>query len=249
MSAPVFLLDGPDIAGLGVGETVLLDGDEGRHAVTVRRMTVGEPIELVDGFGRRLSGVVAQLIGKSGLLVTIQTAQQEPPPVPQVIVVQAIPKGERGELAVETLTEVGVDVIVPWAASRCVAQWRGDKVERGVEKWRRSARESTKQARRAFLPVIRPLASTQDICDLLRSCTRGVVLHEEGALRLASLSLPTSGDVVLVVGPEGGISEDELAAFAAAGALPCRLGSSVLRTSTAGTAAVAVVLAASGRWS
>ena len=172
----------------------------------------------------------------------------EPAPSPRVIVVQAVPKGDRGELAVETLTEVGVDVIVPWAAARCVAQWRGEKAERGVEKWRRTARESAKQARRARVPAVVGLTDTADVVTLLGTASRAIVLHEAAALRLASLAVPGSGDVVLVVGPEGGLTDDEVTAFEAAGALSCRLGSTVLRTSTAGTAAVAVVMAGSGRW-
>lgn len=247
MSAPVFLvppggLDGP-------GSTLVLTGDEGRHAVTVRRLAVGEPVECVDGSGTRVLGVVAAIRSPDRLEVRVERVEIEPAPDPRVIVVQAVPKGDRGELATATLTEVGVDVIVPWAATRCVAQWRGDKADRGVAKWRRTARESAKQARRARVPDVLDLADTADVVTLLGTASRAVVLHESGALRLAALALPRSGDVVLIVGPEGGITDAEVTAFEAAGALSCRLGASVLRTSTAGTAAAAVVMAAAGRWS
>jgi len=177
---------------------------------------------------------------------------QHQSPAPRVVVVQALPKGERGDLSVELLTEVGVDVVVPWQASRSVAVWKGEKASRGVEKWRTTAREASKQARRPFVPDVEALASTDDVVARLRAVAAAggtcVVLHEAASLRMASLRLPRVGDVVLVVGPEGGISDDERAAFEAAGAPSARLGPSVLRTSTAGTVAAGVVLAACGRW-
>jgi 16S rRNA (uracil1498-N3)-methyltransferase len=246
MSAPVFVVPPSQVA---AGDHLVLGGEEGRHAVTVRRLTVGEAVECVDGAGTRARGVVAGVEGKDRLDVMVERVDVEPAPSPRLVVVQAIPKGERGELAVELLTEVGADVIIPWAAARCVAQWRGEKAVRGEQKWRRTAQEAGKQARRSWLPEVLPMAGTDDVVTLLGAVSRAVVLHEAGALRLASLALPTNGDIVLIVGPEGGITDDELAAFGAAGALTCRLGASVLRTSTAGAAAAAVVMAASGRWS
>lgn len=234
---------------VAAGARLLVTGDEGRHAVTVRRLRPGEPVECVDGAGWRGTGVVAAVSGGDRLEVLIERAGVEPAPSPRLIVVQAVPKGERGEVAVETLTEVGADVVVPWAAARCVARWQGERAGKGVTRWRRTAREAAKQARRARVPEVLDLADTADVVTLLGTATRALVLHEAAALRLASLAVPGAGDVVLVVGPEGGLSEGELTAFAAAGALTVRLGEEVLRTSTAGTAAAAVVLAASGRWS
>ncbi|TAK68940.1 MAG: 16S rRNA (uracil(1498)-N(3))-methyltransferase [Actinomycetota bacterium] len=247
MSPPVFLV-APQVLDSVAGGRIVLDGAEGRHAVTVRRLRVGEPVELVDGAGTRAHGVVAEVAGRDQLTVEVGRVHHEPPPQPRVVVVQALPKGDRGETAVETLTEVGADVIVPWAAARSVARWDVQRAERGLARWRASAREASKQARRARVPEVTGVASTAEVDQLLRSARLGLVLHESAALRLAAMRLPEAGDVVIVVGPEGGIDDDELAGFVAAGGLAVRLGPTVLRTSTAGTAAAAVVLAATGRW-
>ena len=162
--------------------------------------------------------------------------------------VQALPKGDRGETAVETMTEIGVDVVVPWSASRAIVQWKGERGEKALAKWRATAREAAKQSRRAWWPEVTPPASTAEVAALLGGAALAVVLHEDAEPALAGLPMPASGDVVLVVGPEGSISPQELAAFEAAGARAYRMGPTVLRTSTAGTAAATVVLANSGRW-
>lgn len=231
------------------GEVLVVAGDEGRHAVTVRRMRAGEAVEVVDGQGLRAYGSVVATVGKDRLEVLVERAQVEPAPSPRLVVVQAVPKGERGEVAVETLTEVGVDVVVPWAAARCVVRWDGERAGRGVARWRRTALEAAKQSRRSWVPIVPDLADTADVAALIAASSRAVVLHGAAALRLSSLAIPADGDVVLVVGPEGGLTDAEITTFEAAGALSARLGATVLRTSTAGTAAAAVVLAASGRWS
>jgi len=146
------------------------------------------------------------------------------------------------------LTEIGVDEIVPWAASRCVSVWRGERAAKSHAKWESTAREAAKQARRSWFPVVPPLASTADVVSLLASADLAVVLHEKGEVALAALPVPGSGRIVVVVGPEGGISPEELAAFAAAGVRSARLGAEVLRTSTAGVAAVSALLARTSRW-
>ncbi len=171
----------------------------------------------------------------------------EPAHSPRLVVVQALPKGDRGELAVETMTEVGVDVVVPWAASRCVTRWRDARGEKALARWRTSAQAAAKQSRRSRFPEVTDLATTGDVAALLSRAAVGAVLHEQAAEPLAALSLPDAGDVVLVVGPEGGVSDDELGTFRDAGAATYRLGETVLRTSTAGSAALAVLLARS-RW-
>ena len=251
MTAPFFLVD-PEALVATVGGVVVLEGAEGRHAATVRRIEIGEVVLVGDGSGRVVEGVVAAVVGRDRVEVTVTSYLVHPQPLPRVIVIQALAKGDRGELSVELLTEVGVDVVVPWSASRSVAQWRADKVERGVGKWRSTAREAAKQSRRPFVPEVRPLASTSAAVALLAEIVgaggTAIVLHEGAHLRMASLQVPRTGDVVLVVGPEGGISDDERAAFTSAGAITARLGPSVLRTSTAGTVAAAVVLASCGRW-
>lgn len=250
MTAPFFLAE----AGVPrqEGAVVVLDGAEGRHAVSVRRITVGETILVGDGSGAVVEAEAIGVVGRDRLEARVVGVTLHERPSPRVVVVQALPKGERGDLSVELLTEVGADVVVPWSASRSVAVWKGEKAQRGVEKWRTTAREAAKQSRRPFVPDIDPLASTSDVVALLSAVAASggvaLVLHEGASLRMASVRLPRTGDVVLVVGPEGGISDDERAAFEAAGALSARLGPSVLRTSTAGTVAAAVVLAGCGRW-
>jgi 16S rRNA (uracil1498-N3)-methyltransferase len=248
MTAPVFVVDDDRLAGAVQGALIRLDGAEGRHAVAVRRLTVGEQIMLTDGRGTGVPGIVAALHGKDALDVEAAGRCEEPAGQPRITVVQALPKGDRGELAVETMTEVGVDSVVPWAASRSITQWRGDRGLKALAKWRATAREAGKQSRRLRFPVVHDLMTTRQVATLLGSAALAAVLHEEGAEPLAAAPLPTEGEIVLVVGPEGGVSPDELAAFAGAGARPYRLGPSVLRTSTAGVAAGALLLGRTGRW-
>ncbi|KFG75579.1 16S rRNA (uracil(1498)-N(3))-methyltransferase [Streptomyces mutabilis] len=248
MTAPVFVVDALGPGDLPGGEYVL-DGPEGRHAVSVKRLRPGEDVVLTDGRGRWAEGVVKAAEGKDRLVVTDLTVHGEPPQQPRITVVQALPKGDRGELAVETMTEVGVDAIVPWAASRCITQWKGDRGLKALGKWRATAREAGKQSRRVRFPDVADAATSKQVASLLADADFAAVLHESGEEPLAAAELPTTGDIVLVVGPEGGVSPEELALFAEAGARPYRLGRSVLRTSTAGTAATAVLLARTGRWS
>jgi 16S rRNA (uracil1498-N3)-methyltransferase len=236
----------PSVASAAVGDTVTLDGDEGHHASVVKRITAGEEISLGDGAGSVARCQVVS-VDKGSLTASVSEVVRVPAELPRLVVVQAIPKGDRGELAVEMLTEVGADVIVPWSAARSIARWKGDRVEKGLEKWRSTAREAAKQARRAWFPTVADLAATDDVVRLLASASVPVVLHEAASGPLADVPVPGRGEIVIVVGPEGGITEDELAAFAAVGAEPVRLGSSVLRSSTAGVAAAAALLARS-RW-
>jgi 16S rRNA (uracil1498-N3)-methyltransferase len=237
----------PSLDGVGAGSTVEVTGDEAHHAVTVRRLRVGESVVLTDGRGRTVSGPVSTT-GKRAFTVTATAVADLPAPTPSVTVVQAIPKGERGELAVEVLTEVGVSRIVPWAASRSVAVWKGERAEKSLARWRTTAREAAKQARRPWFPEVAPIATTDDVAALVASAELAVVLHEGATASLAALAVPASGSVVVVVGPEGGLGDDEVAAFAAAGGIVVRLGVEVLRTSTAGLAAVAALLSRTPRW-
>lgn len=249
MTAPVFLVEEDSLTGVFPGTVFALGGPEGRHAVSVRRLRVGEDIVLTDGAGTGAHGTVAAVSGKDHLEVAVTSVRSEPVPQPRITVVQALPKGDRGELAVETMTETGVDAIVPWAASRCVTQWKGDRGLKSLAKWRSTAREAGKQSRRLRFPSVTDLMTTKQVCTLLSTAAFAAVLHEEGSTPLATADLPPTGDIVLVVGPEGGVSPEELTAFEAAGAAPYRLGPTVLRTSTAGTAATALLLGRTGRWS
>ncbi|MFJ6776956.1 16S rRNA (uracil(1498)-N(3))-methyltransferase [Kitasatospora sp. NPDC091257] len=249
MTAPVFVVETERIAAAVPGAVVRLDGPEGRHAAAVKRLERGEAVTLADGLGLGVDGTVAEVLGKDAIDVTVAAVRREPEPAPRIVVVQALPKGDRGELAVETMTEVGVDVVVPWSASRCITQWKGERGAKALAKWRATAREAGKQSRRLRFPEVREPMTTRQLAPVLAQAAFAAVLHEEGAEPLAHAGLPEGGDIVLVVGPEGGVSPEELAAFAEAGAKPYRLGSSVLRTSTAGVAAGALLLGRTGRWS
>ena len=231
-----------------VAGRVLVDGPEGRHAATVTRLAAGEEVVLVDGRGRRGHGAVATVSGKDHLEVDVTAVTDEPAPSPWLVVVQALPKGDRGEVAVETLTEVGVDEIVPWAAARCVTRWRDARGEKALARWRTTAQAAAKQSRRARFPVVAELAGTRDVVDRVRRAALGVLLHEEAEQPLAAAEPPAAGEVVVVVGPEGGLSAEELAVITGAGATAYRLGPTVLRTSTAGTAAAAALLSRTLRW-
>jgi len=202
---------------------------------------------LTDGRGRRLTGPVVSR-GKGAFAVEAASLSDTPAPEPRVTVGQAIPKGDRGELAVGMLTEVGVARIVPWSASRSVAVWKGERATRSVARWRTTAREASKQARRTWFAEVGDLATTADVVGLVAQVDVAVVLHEAARGGLDGLAPAEEGAVLVVVGPEGGLTDEELAAFEAAGARAVRLGSEVMRTSTAGVAAVAALLSRTARW-
>ncbi|SCE74384.1 16S rRNA (uracil1498-N3)-methyltransferase [Micromonospora matsumotoense] len=244
VSAPLFLVES-----LPAADQLTLDGPEGHHAATVQRLRVGEELLLADGRGGTAAAVVTA-VGRGTLDLTVTSRGYVDADVPRLVVVQGIAKGDRGELAVQAMTEVGVDEIVPWAASRSVVQWRGDRGVRAREKWAATAREAAKQARRAWLPVVAgaPDESTATVARRIAGAGAAFVLHEEADERLTTVELPTTGEIVLVVGPEGGIAPTELTVFTEAGARPVRLGPSVLRTSTAGVAALSVLATRLPRW-
>jgi 16S rRNA (uracil1498-N3)-methyltransferase len=241
--SPVFFTDRADLE----GDVVVLSGAEGRHAVTVRRLRPGERADVGDGAGL-VAECVVTAAGPGGLELAVRARRQVPRPELTITVVQAIPKGDRGELAVEELTEVGVDRIMPWAAARCVPVWQGARGERSLAKWRTTAREAAKQSRRAWIPEVTDTASARDVGQAISKAACAIVLEPDAVAGLGRLSLPEAGDLLVVVGPEGGITEAEGAAFGEAGATPRRLGPTVLRTSTAGTVAAAVLLSRSARW-
>jgi 16S rRNA (uracil1498-N3)-methyltransferase len=224
MSDPLFL-----VAALPEGDELVLDGPEGHHAATVQRLRVGESLLVGDGRGTVVRAAVTA-VGKGTLSLRLGARSFERAPSPRIVVVQGIAKADRGELAVQAMTEVGVDTIVPWSAARSVAQW---KSERSHQRWVDTAREATKQSRRAWVPVVEQPLSTRDMAARFPGA---LVLHEESTVPLSTVELPVDGAVVLVIGPEGGITPDELGAFEKAGATAVRLGSNVLRTSTPATA-------------
>jgi 16S rRNA (uracil1498-N3)-methyltransferase len=243
VTAPVFLADRAQLT----ADAVVLAGPEGRHAATVRRIRPGELVDLTDGAGLVARCVVhAAVAGR--LELRVLSRRSEPPSQPSLVAVQAILKGGRADLAVEMMTEVGVDVIVPWAAQRSVPRWPGERGTRAATRWRDTAREAAKQARRAWLPEVTEPASTDDVIGRIAGAARAVVLDPGAVARLADVPLPRSGEVVMVAGPEGGLTDAEIEACAAAGAVPVRLGPAVLRASTVSAVAAAVLLTRCGRW-
>ena len=230
----------------------MLSGAEGRHATTVRRLAPGERIDLTDGSGTAAECVVTA--ARPGHLeLTVLARRSWPAPAPRLSVVQAIPKGDRGELAVETMTEVGVDVVVPWAAERCVAVWRGDRAGKGVARWRSAALQAAKQSRRYWFPEVTDVASTAAVAARVRGAALALILDPDAAQPLMTAASAadlagTPGEIVLIVGPEGGVSPAEHDVLARAGAAGARLGPTVLRASSAGAVAAALVLTAVQRW-
>ena len=225
----------------------MLGGPEGRHASMVRRLAAGERADITDGAGHVAECVVAA--ARPGELdLTVVARRTMPPPQPRLVVLQAIPKGDRGELAAELLTEAGVDVIVPWAADRCVAVWRGERAARGLKRWAAAAQEAAKQSRRAWFPEVTVQADLATAVGRIQAAALAIVLDPDANRDAGSLQLPASGDIVVVVGPEGGITPAEDESIRAAGAVAVALGPTVLRASTAGVVAASVVLSRTARW-
>ncbi|MCL3776569.1 MULTISPECIES: 16S rRNA (uracil(1498)-N(3))-methyltransferase [unclassified Actinomyces] len=270
MTAPVFVLTADTLEPAGAGATaqagtlLVLTGPEARHAVTVRRLRSGERVDLVDGQGLRL---VCEVTGpgaggaKDRLGVRVVERVEEPEAPVRLTLVQALAKGGRDEQAVETATEVGVDLVLPWQAGRCVSVWNGPKAAKGRARWETTAREAAKQARRARVPVVEDVRSTARLCDWVRRTVDAggvvLVLHEEGTAPVGGATLPTAAPgagageppvLGVVVGPEGGISGEERAALEAAGASTVRLGPHVMRTASAGPVALAVLAQHTGLW-
>lgn len=234
-----------------VGDIAVLDGKEGHHAATVRRIRVGERVLLGDGAGG-LADTVVVAAEKNRLELTVQSRSEMPPPTPVVTLVQALPKAERSELAVELATEAGVDAVVPWQSARCVARWEGPKASKGVAKWRSTAVEAAKQSRRAHIPEVAELHDSRAVYALVGAIVaRGgvvAVLHEGATSAFRDLPFDSVPEVALVVGPEGGLDDREVAALTEAGATPVVLGPTVLRTSTAGAVALGALGVLTSRW-
>ncbi len=257
MTAPLYLLDGAPggagpLDGVRPGHTVVLDGAEGRHAGTVRRTRVGDRVDVADGLGA-VAGCLVTAVGPDRLELAVQALHVVPAPVPRLVLVQALAKGGRDELAVETATELGVDEIVPWQARRSVVVWSGERGRRAHGKWVSTVRAAAKQSRRARLPGVSETVGSAALARRIGEVTRrgGVVLvlHEDAGTPLVGHHRPEAAEQVLVVvGPEGGIDDAEVAAFTAAGARAVRLGPTVLRSSTAGSAALAVLSVRLDRW-
>ncbi|MGC5166657.1 16S rRNA (uracil(1498)-N(3))-methyltransferase [Luteimicrobium sp. DT211] len=261
MSAPVFLAErsaADPLSRVEPGDTYVLDGAEGRHAGVVQRRRAGERVDVVDGEGTRLLAVVVRA-ERDTLELRVEAVETEPEPAVRLVLVQALAKGDRDELAIEAATEVGVDAVLPWQAERSVVVWRGDRAARSRARWLATVRAAAKQSRRARVPEVRTDVTTTALADVVRETVaaggRVAVLHEDATEPLGTLALPEAGapgaptpEVLVVVGPEGGISDAELERLTEAGGRPVRLGPHVLRTSTAGPVALTLLCERLGRW-
>ncbi|NUU16708.1 16S rRNA (uracil(1498)-N(3))-methyltransferase [Cellulomonas humilata] len=252
MSAPVFLAEPGTLDAVAEGGTYLLDGTEGRHAGVVQRRGPGERVDVVDGAGVRLVGTVGA-VTSDGVLVQVQRRVVEPDPPVALVLVQALAKGDRDEMAIEAATEVGVDVVVPWQAERSIVVWRGERAAKSRARWLGTVRAAAKQSRRARVPDVEVALDGRGLVDRVSAVVAAggvvLVLHEEATEPIAATSLPDTGECLVVVGPEGGIGDGELGRLVEAGARAVRLGPHVLRTSTAGPVAVALLAERLGRWS
>ena len=234
-----------------VGALATVSGDEGFHAATVRRVRRGEQLLLGDGTGE-LAQCEVEHCDRGGLSARVLQRWCVPPPSPPVTVVQALPKSERSELAIETATEAGADAFVAWQAARCVARWDGARAEKGLRRWRAVARSAARQSRRAFIPTVTGPVSTPQLAgrvaiDVAAHATV-LVLHESATAPLSKYFAHQPDSIMLLVGPEGGIDDEELAELTDAGAVPVRLGPTVLRTSTAAAVALGALGVLTARW-
>jgi 16S rRNA (uracil1498-N3)-methyltransferase len=250
VSAPLFLVQRGALDQVEPGDTVRLDGPEGRHAVQVRRIGVGERVDLADGEGQRAAGAVSSVDTASAgpsLVLTVSTRSYDAEPAPRFVLVQALAKGDRDVTAIEAATELGVDELVPWQAERSIVVWRPDRAAKSRDRWAATVLAAAKQSRRSRVPSVSPVRDTAGVVELVTASAVTLVLHEDATTPLTAAELPDAGDVLVVVGPEGGISSGELRRLVSAGAVAVQLGSHVLRSSTAGPAALAV-LSARRRW-
>lgn len=230
-----------------VGSTFVLGGPEAKHAVGVRRMLPGEAIAISDGFGLKIRGIVSK-VGKGTLDVSVQSVDTVPAPAVQLHLVQALAKGDRDELAIQACTELGVSGVIPWQADRSISIWKDDKKIKGRTRWQTIVSEAAKQSLRAKVPAVEEIQNSHELVAKLSAFDSVLVLDPQAKTSISQISIPSSGSVAILVGPEGGISESELEAFALAGFTSVRLGAGVLRTSTAGMAAVSYLQAKLGDW-
>jgi 16S rRNA (uracil1498-N3)-methyltransferase len=235
-----------------IGELAVVDGDEGFHAATVRRIHPGERLDLSDGAGA-VAHCVVENVGKGRLSARVLSRWTVAPTVPSITVVQALPKSDRSELAIELATEAGADEFVAWQAARCVARWDGSAlVEKGLRRWRAVARSAARQSRRAYIPTVAGVVSTAELVRRVGSAVAAgatvLALHQSATEPLAKHVEGQADSILLLVGPEGGIADAEMAALSEAGAVPVRLGPTVLRTSTAAAVALGALGVLTPRW-
>jgi 16S rRNA (uracil1498-N3)-methyltransferase len=256
VSNPVFFTAAGTLDGAHPGSLFVLDGAEARHAVTVKRLAVGEAVDIADGAGRRLTGTVER-VAPGELTVECSSVTIEDRPGVRLVLVQALAKGDRDELAIETSTELGIDAVVPWQSERSIVRWKAERAAKAHAKWQSAVAAAAKQARRAWIPEVRAAVDTQGLAAHVAQAALAVILHEDAVKPLRGVleawrasGLPADGpqEILLIVGPEGGISPREVTKLCGAGAVTALLGPHVLRSSTAGPAGVVIASDVLGRW-
>ncbi|MGO4805294.1 16S rRNA (uracil(1498)-N(3))-methyltransferase [Arthrobacter sp. 2MCAF15] len=257
MSNPVFFTAPGTLDQQVPGSAFVLEGPEARHAVTVKRIAVGETVDIADGAGKRLTGTVTA-VAPAELTVECVDVADEPRPGIQLVLVQALAKGDRDELAAETATELGIDAVVPWQAERSIVRWKAERAAKAHAKWQSVVTAAAKQARRAWIPEVRAAVDSTGLQTAVAAADLAVILHEDAVRPLRNvleswLETAPAGDagsreVLLIVGPEGGISPREVTRLCDAGAVTALLGNHVLRSSTAGPAATVLANDILGRW-
>lgn len=257
MTRPVFIYEGDLVpCDLDAGDTVSLEGTEGHHAATVRRIGVGEWIDLMDGHGTRLTCEVLST-SKKGLHLRVDRRVIEPQATPQLILVQGLAKAGRDEQAIEACTEIGIDKVIPWQSEYSIVRWNGPKASKGKAKWESVVRAAAKQARRAWIPSVGDAANSKALATWVEANIEAggkvFICHEEATESLSSIiasdptSFTTASSLTLVVGPEGGMKSEEVDWLQDAGASLVGLGANVLRSSTAGVVGATLLSATLGR--
>ena len=256
MSNPVFFATPGALDQQVPGSLYVLQGPEARHAVTVKRISVGESVDIADGAGKRLTGTVSA-VGQGELTVECSALETEERPDLRLVLVQALAKGDRDELAAETATELGIDAVVPWQSERSIVRWKGERAAKAHAKWQSVVTAAAKQARRAWIPEVRAAVDGPGLVAAVTAADLAIILHEDAVrpLRQVLESWRDSGgrgpgprEILLIVGPEGGISPREVTKLCSAGAVTALLGHHVLRSSTAGPAATVLASDILGRW-
>jgi len=256
VSNPVFFTPAGALDTTAPGSLFVLDGAEARHAVTVKRLAAGEQVDIADRAGRRITGTVTEA-APAGLTVECASVTLEQRPDVRLVLVQALAKGDRDELAIETATELGIDAVIPWQSERSIVRWKGDRAAKAHGKWQSAVTAAAKQARRAWIPEVRPAVDTQALAREVADAGLAVILHEDAVTPLRRVLANWTGErqesadpseILLIVGPEGGISPREVTRLCSAGAVTALLGPHVLRSSTAGPAGVVVASDVLGRW-
>jgi 16S rRNA (uracil1498-N3)-methyltransferase len=222
----------------------VLENEEAHHAIKVLRLNTGEVIKISDGVGNWVSGPIVE-IAKKELYISITERGEIQAAKPELVLVQAVTKSDRNKEMLELAVEAGVDRIIPWQSERSISKWQSDS----EQKWQVGIKQSCKQARQVKLPQLMQVMSTSEVIKSIGEGGFGIVFHEEASTKFSDLTIPNSqSSVYLVIGPEGGISEQELLSFQNNGSKVVRLGDTVLRSAHAGFAALSAVQTKLGRW-